>query len=180
MSEWYGWVACLSASWKCCYWEFGLDQDFTWVNSRFLPHPNIAWTWSQLIWHLIPMTELAVRFNRMLPAGTCFNVLDSNCILFLLPPDIILSSWRFCGSPWGMFSHEWGTDKVLVHLQMDLCLLQMTRVPEEAESLRARELHQKAEIQMSDILHTGTDQQRWNSWFNALQHASAFAHHTEA
>ena len=24
---------------------------------------------------------------------------------------------------------------------------------------------------MSDIPHTGTDQQRWNSWFNAVQHA---------
>ena len=33
----------------------------------------------------------------------------------------------------------------------------------------------KAEIQMSDIPHTGTDQQRWNSWFNALQHAEVFA-----
>jgi len=35
----------------------------------------------------------------------------------------------------------------------------------------------KAEIQMSDIPHTGTDQQRWNSWFNALQHVEVFAQH---
>ena len=39
----------------------------------------------------------------------------------------MLSSSRFCGSPWGMFSHEWGTDEVLVHLQMDLLLLQRAR-----------------------------------------------------
>lgn len=35
----------------------------------------------------------------------------------------------------------------------------------------------KTETQMSDIPHRGTDQQRWNSGFDAPQHAQVFAQH---
>ncbi len=44
-------------------------------------------------------------------------LLDSSLACVLGIQGLILCRSRFCGSPWRVFSHEWGIEEVLVHLR---------------------------------------------------------------